>query len=48
MEARDLPVMNLTGSSDPYAVINVNTQQSRTQTIWKNHLNPYWGEEFYL
>ena len=24
MEARDLPVMNLTGSSDPYAVINVN------------------------
>jgi Ca2+-dependent lipid-binding protein len=48
MEARELPVMDITGSSDPYCVVVVNGQHNRSQTIWKNHQNPYWGEEFYL
>jgi Ca2+-dependent lipid-binding protein len=48
LEARELPVMDITGSSDPYAVALVNNQQFRTQTVWKNHMSPYWGEEFTL
>mmetsp|Transcript_23430 Transcript_23430/g.42286 ORF Transcript_23430/g.42286 Transcript_23430/m.42286 type:complete len:240 (-) Transcript_23430:98-817(-) len=41
--AFDLPNMELTGTSDPYAVIAVGNARQRTATVPSN-LNPIWGE----
>lgn len=47
MEARDLPPMDVTGLSDPYAIVHFANQDLQTRTI-PNNLNPVWNEVFQL
>lgn len=42
--ADDLP----TGFPDPFAVATVNGEQTKTTTVAKRTLNPYWNESFDL
>ncbi|KAJ9128711.1 hypothetical protein P3X46_034554 [Hevea brasiliensis] len=45
IEARNLPAMDLNGSSDPYVRVQLGKQKFKTKVVKKN-LNPNWGEEF--
>ncbi|XP_021687724.2 C2 and GRAM domain-containing protein At1g03370 isoform X2 [Hevea brasiliensis] len=45
IEARNLPAMDLNGSSDPYVRVQLGKQKFKTKVVKKN-LNPSWGEEF--
>lgn len=45
IEARDIPAMDLNGSSDPYVRLQLGKQRSRTKVV-KKSLNPTWDEEF--
>ena len=45
--ARDLEAMDVGGSSDPYAVLKLASQEHKTKIIPKN-LSPVWNEEFVL
>lgn len=42
-----ITLINEANTSDPYAVLRINSQQNKTKTIYKN-LNPVWKEEFSL
>ncbi|KAL6041676.1 Ras GTPase-activating protein 4 [Balamuthia mandrillaris] len=44
-EARNLPVMDVTGKSDPFVIVQALEHAIRTRTVWKS-LNPFWGEEY--
>lgn len=44
-EARNIPAMDLNGSSDPYVRLQLGKQRSRTKVV-KKSLNPSWEEEF--
>mmetsp|Transcript_22265 Transcript_22265/g.87719 ORF Transcript_22265/g.87719 Transcript_22265/m.87719 type:complete len:801 (-) Transcript_22265:1181-3583(-) len=44
-EAKDLPAMDLSGTSDPYCLVQVENKIVRTQTIWGT-LKPFWGEQY--
>eukprot|EP01094_Clydonella_sp_ATCC50884_P004153 TRINITY_DN1322_c0_g1_i1.p1 TRINITY_DN1322_c0_g1~~TRINITY_DN1322_c0_g1_i1.p1 ORF type:complete len:781 (+),score=131.90 TRINITY_DN1322_c0_g1_i1:80-2344(+) len=46
VEARDLPAMDITGTSDPYVRIIVDAEQTRSSTQWNNKKSPFWGQEF--
>ncbi|XP_068617099.1 rasGAP-activating-like protein 1 [Brachionichthys hirsutus] len=47
-EGRNLPAKDVTGTSDPYCIVKVDSEVvARTATVWKN-LNPFWGEEYTL
>ncbi|XP_015223336.2 ras GTPase-activating protein 4 isoform X1 [Lepisosteus oculatus] len=46
VEGKNLPVKDITGSSDPYCVVRIDNEAIiRTATIWKT-LSPFWGEEY--
>ncbi|KAG5844338.1 ras GTPase-activating protein 4 [Anguilla rostrata] len=46
VEAKNLPVKDITGSSDPYCIVRIDNEAIiRTATIWKT-LSPFWGEEY--
>lgn len=45
IEARNLPAMDLNGSSDPYVRLQLGRSRFRTKVV-KKTLNPAWGEEF--
>ncbi|ELR24697.1 C2 domain containing protein [Acanthamoeba castellanii str. Neff] len=45
VQARDLPVADATGKTDPYVELYVNGVSHKTKTI-KKTLTPYWGETF--
>ncbi|XP_064835752.1 rasGAP-activating-like protein 1 isoform X1 [Oncorhynchus masou masou] len=48
VEGRNLPVKDVSGTSDPYCIVKVDNEVvARTATVWKN-LNPFWGEEYTL
>ncbi|KAM6954466.1 rasGAP-activating-like protein 1 [Aplochiton taeniatus] len=48
VEGRNLPIKDVSGTSDPYCIIKVDNEVvARTATVWKN-LNPFWGEEYTL
>lgn len=37
-----------TGFPDPFAVATINGEQTKTSTVSKRTLNPYWNESFDL
>lgn len=37
-----------TGFPDPFAVATINGEQTKTTTVAKRTLNPYWNESFDL
>ncbi|KAL5972422.1 hypothetical protein ACLOJK_041676 [Asimina triloba] len=45
IEARNLPAMDLNGTSDPYVRIQLGRYRFRTKVV-KKCLNPWWDEEF--
>lgn len=45
IEARNLPSMDLNGSSDPYVRLQLGRNRFRTKVV-KKSLNPLWHEEF--
>ncbi len=45
VEARNLPALDMNGSSDPYLVVYFQDQKAKTRTL-KNNLNPVWNELF--
>ncbi|CAH9109948.1 unnamed protein product [Cuscuta epithymum] len=45
VKARDLPVMDLTGSLDPYVELRVGNYRARTRHFEKNQ-NPVWNDTF--
>ncbi|XP_018597365.1 ras GTPase-activating protein 4 [Scleropages formosus] len=46
VEGKNLPVKDITGSSDPYCIVRIDNEAIiRTATIWKT-LSPFWGEEY--
>ncbi|XP_040828770.1 ras GTPase-activating protein 4-like isoform X2 [Ochotona curzoniae] len=46
VEAKNLPAKDITGSSDPYCIVKVDSEPLiRTATVWKT-LCPFWGEEY--
>ncbi|XP_036435740.1 LOW QUALITY PROTEIN: ras GTPase-activating protein 4 [Colossoma macropomum] len=46
VEAKNLPIKDITGSSDPYCIVRIDNEAIiRTATIWKT-LSPFWGEEY--
>lgn len=45
IDARNLPVINANGLSDPYAKLQLGRQRAKTKVIRKS-LNPAWDEEF--
>jgi hypothetical protein len=45
IQAKDLPVADAGGKSDPYVEIHLNGVTHKTKTI-KKTLTPYWGETF--
>jgi Ca2+-dependent lipid-binding protein len=45
VEGRDLKPMDITGGSDPYAILKFGNQQHRSNYV-KNELNPVWNEVF--
>ncbi|KAL4660578.1 ras GTPase-activating protein 4-like [Arapaima gigas] len=46
LEGKNLPVKDITGSSDPYCIVRIDNEAIiRTATIWKT-LSPFWGEEY--
>ncbi|XP_029817118.1 ras GTPase-activating protein 4 [Manacus vitellinus] len=46
VEGRNLPVKDITGSSDPYCIVKIDDEAIiRTATVWKT-LSPFWGEEY--
>ncbi|KAJ8394733.1 hypothetical protein AAFF_G00043330 [Aldrovandia affinis] len=46
VEAKNLPVKDITGSSDPYCIVRIDNEAIiRSATIWKT-LSPFWGEEY--
>ncbi|KAM9320064.1 ras GTPase-activating protein 4-like [Gastrophryne carolinensis] len=46
VEAKNLPVKDITGSSDPYCIVKIDDETIiRTATVWKT-LSPFWGEEY--
>eukprot|EP01119_Soliformovum_irregulare_P011321 TRINITY_DN2824_c1_g1_i2.p1 TRINITY_DN2824_c1_g1~~TRINITY_DN2824_c1_g1_i2.p1 ORF type:complete len:1159 (+),score=442.98 TRINITY_DN2824_c1_g1_i2:49-3525(+) len=45
VEAKDVKVMDVTGSSDPYVLLSVEDQKAKTKTK-KRTLSPVWNEEF--
>nr|XP_023658898.1 rasGAP-activating-like protein 1 [Paramormyrops kingsleyae] len=48
VEGRNLPAKDVSGTSDPYCIVKVDSEiVARTATVWKN-LNPFWGEEYTL
>lgn len=46
-EAKDIPAMDLTGTSDPYCIVQVENKAVRTKTIWGT-LKPFWGEQYHF
>ncbi|KAL7785534.1 hypothetical protein V8C37DRAFT_393961 [Trichoderma ceciliae] len=38
----------ITGFPDPFAVATINGEQTKTTTVSKKTLNPYWNESFDL
>ena len=38
--------MSILGFPDPFAVATVNGEQTRTTSVIKKTLNPYWNESF--
>jgi Ca2+-dependent lipid-binding protein len=47
MDGKDLAIMDLTGSSDPYCVFILGTQKTKSKTVQKS-LNPVWNENIML
>ncbi|XP_021110107.1 ras GTPase-activating protein 4B isoform X3 [Heterocephalus glaber] len=46
VEGKNLPAKDITGSSDPYCIVKVDSEPIiRTATVWKT-LCPFWGEEY--
>uniref|UniRef100_W5U8Y0 Ras GTPase-activating protein 4 n=1 Tax=Ictalurus punctatus TaxID=7998 RepID=W5U8Y0_ICTPU len=46
VEGKNLPIKDITGSSDPYCIVRIDNEAIiRTATIWKT-LSPFWGEEY--
>ncbi|CAM4535788.1 unnamed protein product [Leuciscus chuanchicus] len=46
VEGKNLPIKDITGSSDPYCIVKIDNEAIiRTATIWKT-LSPFWGEEY--
>jgi E3 ubiquitin-protein ligase NEDD4 len=45
---RILPFNRHLGFPDPFAVATVNGEQTRTTSVIKKTLNPYWNESFDL
>ncbi|XP_072569855.1 ras GTPase-activating protein 4 isoform X1 [Paramormyrops kingsleyae] len=46
VEGKNLPVKDISGSSDPYCIVRIDSEAIiRTATIWKT-LSPFWGEEY--
>ncbi|XP_042443416.1 C2 and GRAM domain-containing protein At1g03370-like [Zingiber officinale] len=45
IEARNLPVVNLSGTCDPYVRLQLGNHRSKTKVVKKN-LNPVWDEKF--
>ena len=45
VEAQNLPIADVTGLSDPYCRISVNSQQKQTRVLNRN-LNPRWNQSF--
>jgi len=45
IRAKNLPKMDRFGTADPYCIMNLDSQQHRSQTI-KNRLDPLWDEDF--
>nr|XP_051693905.1 ras GTPase-activating protein 4 isoform X2 [Oryctolagus cuniculus] len=46
VEGKNLPAKDITGSSDPYCIVKVDSEAIiRTATVWKT-LCPFWGEEY--
>ncbi|XP_028662967.1 ras GTPase-activating protein 4 [Erpetoichthys calabaricus] len=48
VEGKNLPVKDISGSSDPYCIVRIDSEAIiRTATIWKT-LSPFWGEEYHV
>lgn len=47
IEARNLPVMDIGGKSDPYCRLKVGEQEYKTRKK-KRDLNPHWDQQFEL
>lgn len=48
VEGKNLPIKDITGSSDPYCIVRIDSEAIiRTATIWKT-LSPFWGEEYHV
>ncbi|KAJ6830649.1 C2 and GRAM domain-containing protein [Iris pallida] len=45
IKARDLPAVDVNGSSDPYVRLQLGKHRAKTKIV-KNSLNPVWDEEF--
>ncbi|KAL6888307.1 hypothetical protein ACP4OV_009333 [Aristida adscensionis] len=46
IEARGLPAVQLSGSSDPYVRLQLGRRRARATTVVKRSLSPVWDEEF--
>lgn len=46
IEARGLPAIYLSGSSDPYVRLQLGRRRPRETTVVKRNLSPVWDEEF--
>lgn len=47
-EGKNLPAVDLQGTSDCYCVLTCEHEYARTITIWNNNKNPFWGETYGL
>lgn len=46
LQAKDLPAMDISGTSDTYWMLKCQDTVHRSETIWKNNKDPRWDETF--
>ena len=48
LQAKDLPAMDISGTSDTYWMLKCQDTVHRSETVWKNNKDPRWDETFNL